>query len=96
MVSRRKLIKLGLYGGGAGLLHLAGAGSNFGWALDSGNNLPPSPPSKPFQVPLPIPQVKAASGIAYVSGVPSPLYQITMKQAPVQILPGQKNHHLGL
>jgi spore coat protein A, manganese oxidase len=92
MLSRRELIKLGFYGGGTGLLHLSGAGSRLAWAFDSVTNLPPSPPSTPFQVPLPIPPVKTPVQAATLPGVPifndgfpTTYYDITMRQAPIQI-----------
>lgn len=89
MLSRRELIRLGFYGGSAGLLYLSGAGSKLGWAFDSGK-LPSSPPSTPFQVPLPVAPIKASSGTITVDGVPGTLYELTMQQGSTQIFPGQK------
>ena len=95
MLDRRQLIKLGLYGGGAALLHLAGTRGNLGWALDSGSNLPPSPPSTPFAAPLPLPATKLSvkpetlPGVPlFNDGVPTEYFEITAREAPSQIFPG--------
>lgn len=78
MLTRRKLLKLGLLGSIAGLTGcLSPRGGGFGSAALSGLSV------SPFQMPLPIPPVLSPVS----STVTEDYYEITMQPAELQILP---------
>lgn len=99
MLSRRELIKLGLYGGAGGLLHLVrGDSGTLSWALNevsaAKKNRRRKIPLGPFAMPLPIPPVKKPVPASSLPGAPqiagATYYEVHMKQAAMQMIPGAK------
>jgi FtsP/CotA-like multicopper oxidase with cupredoxin domain len=98
VLNRRDLIKLGLYGGTAGMLHLTRLDSGaFAWALDefkanSGSQNQALAALKPFTQALPLPPVIRPVNPSKLPGVPiipgATYYDVKMRQGTVQILPG--------
>jgi spore coat protein A len=82
MLTRREMLKMGLLGCSS-LLPLKPA-----WArvpiVGQWGSPPPSPPTTPFQVPLPLPQVLGPTA----TDATTDYYNITMRPAQVQIIPG--------
>jgi FtsP/CotA-like multicopper oxidase with cupredoxin domain len=97
VLNRRDLIKLGLYGGTAGMLHLTRLDSGvLAWALDEvkGNsNLQSQSPAafKPFTKPLPLPHLITPVNPSTLPGVPfipgATYYEVSMRQGAVQLFP---------
>lgn len=98
MLSRRELIKLGLYGGAGGVLHLVrGDSGTISWALGEVSAAAKKPKKSPFgafTTPLPLPSVKKPVAASSLPNVPqiagATYYEVHMKQAPVQIITGPK------
>ena len=98
MLNRRDLIKLGLYGGTAGMLHLTRLDSGvLAWALDevnrnSGSDWKPLAAVKPFTQALPVPPVikpvnpSTLPGVQIIPG--ATYYEVRMRQGTAQLLPG--------
>lgn len=98
MLNRRDLIKLGLYGGSAGMLHLTRLDSGaLAWALDEFKGNPDSQPRalqalKPFTQALPLPPVikpvdpKTLPGVKIIPG--ASYYDVRMRPGTAQLLPG--------
>ena len=97
MLNRRDLMKLGLYGGSAGMLHLTRLNSGgLSWALDEIKSQSRFSPNvlttKPFTTPLPIPPVLTPVNPSTLPGVPfipgATYYELHMRQGTAQLLPG--------
>jgi spore coat protein A, manganese oxidase len=98
VLNRRDLIKLGLYGGSAGMLHLTRLDSGaLAWALDEfkGNldaQRKASGALKPFTQALPLPAVMQSVNPNQLPGVQiipgATYYEVRMRQGTAQILPG--------
>jgi FtsP/CotA-like multicopper oxidase with cupredoxin domain len=95
VLNRRDLIKLGLYGGTAGMLHLTRLDSGrLSWALDevNGNSRPNVLTEKPFTQALPIPPVMQPVDPSQLPGVQiipgATYYEVHMRQGTAQLLPG--------
>jgi FtsP/CotA-like multicopper oxidase with cupredoxin domain len=98
VLNRRDLIKLGLYGGTAGMLHLTRLDSGvLAWALDevnrnSGSDWKPLAAVKPFTQALPLPLViqpvnpSTLPGVQIIPG--ATYYEVRMRQGTAQLLPG--------
>jgi FtsP/CotA-like multicopper oxidase with cupredoxin domain len=98
VLNRRDLIKLGLYGGTAGMLHLTRLDSGvLAWALDevkgnSGSQSQALGALKPFTQALPLPHVIRPVNPSQLPGVKiipgATYYEVRMRQGTAQLLPG--------
>jgi spore coat protein A, manganese oxidase len=102
VLNRRDLIKLGLYGGTAGMLHVTRLDSGvLAWALDEvkGNSPSPLAAVTPFTQALPLPPVIQPVNPSQLPGVQiipgATYYEVRMREGTAQLLPGMPTYIWG-